>query len=84
MVIFSQFLEIWHLGNNCQVPIISFIFKRFFFYEETEESKVVRNIGNVTASTEVTFEYGVRCQEKKNPPKNPTISEAEENQQGQP
>ncbi|XP_022293240.2 circularly permutated Ras protein 1-like isoform X1 [Crassostrea virginica] len=55
--------------------------KLFFFYEETEESKVVRNIGNVTASTEVTFEYGVRCQEKKNPPKNPTISEAEENQQ---
>ncbi|WAR09396.1 CPAS1-like protein [Mya arenaria] len=32
----------------------------FFFYDETEESKVVRNIGNVTASTEITFEYGMR------------------------
>lgn len=33
---------------------------RFFFYEETEDSKVVKNIGNVTTDSEITFEYGVR------------------------
>lgn len=39
----------------------------FFFYEETEESKVVRNIGNVTADTEITFEFGVRTKPKAKP-----------------
>lgn len=43
----------------------------FFFYEETEESKVVRNIGNVTADTEITFEYGVRTKQKPRPERRP-------------
>ncbi|XP_061176776.1 circularly permutated Ras protein 1-like [Saccostrea echinata] len=47
----------------------------FFYYEETEESKVVRNVGNVTASTEVTFEYGVRCQTNTHQGKPPAIPE---------
>ncbi|XP_062566658.1 circularly permutated Ras protein 1-like [Saccostrea cucullata] len=47
----------------------------FFYYEETEASKVVRNVGNVTASTEVTFEYGVRCQSDTNQGKAPVIPE---------
>ncbi|XP_053396238.1 uncharacterized protein LOC123552632 [Mercenaria mercenaria] len=36
----------------------------FFFYEESEESKVVKTIGNVTADTEISFEYGVRTKTK--------------------
>lgn len=36
----------------------------FFFYEDSEESKVVKNIGNVTADTEISFEYGVRTKPK--------------------
>lgn len=36
----------------------------FFFYEDSEESKVVKKIGNVTADTEVSFEYGVRTKPK--------------------
>lgn len=51
---------------------------RFFYYEETEDSKVVRNIGNVTASTEVTFEYGVRCQTDRKKAMNATIKEENE------
>lgn len=51
---------------------------RFFYYEETEDSKVVRNIGNVTASTEVTFEYGVRCQTNRKKAMNATIKEENE------
>lgn len=43
----------------------------YFFYEETEESKVVRNIGNVTADTEITFEFGVRTKPKAKPEKRP-------------
>ncbi|KAK3097067.1 hypothetical protein FSP39_006081 [Pinctada imbricata] len=43
----------------------------FFFYEDTEESKVVRNVGNVSASTEITFEYGVRCHRQKKEKKEP-------------
>ena len=39
-------------------------YSRYFFYEETEESKVTRNIGNVTADTEITFEFGVRTKPK--------------------
>ena len=39
-------------------------FFRFFFYEETEESKVEKKIGNVTSDTEITFEYGVRTNKK--------------------
>lgn len=50
----------------------------FFYYEETEDSKVVRNIGNVTASTEVTFEYGVRCQADRKKATNATIKEENE------
>lgn len=33
---------------------------RFFFYEDSEDSKVVKNIGNVTVDSEISFEYGVR------------------------
>lgn len=51
---------------------------RFFYYEDTEDSKVVRNIGNVTASTEVTFEYGVRCQTNRKKAMNATIKEENE------
>ncbi|XP_048768214.1 circularly permutated Ras protein 1-like [Ostrea edulis] len=50
----------------------------FFYYEATEDSKVVRNIGNVTASTEVTFEYGVRCQTDQGQRKTPTVNEKTE------
>lgn len=50
----------------------------FFYYEDTEDSKVVRNIGNVTASTEVTFEYGVRCQTNRKKAMNATIKEENE------
>ena len=41
-----------------------YFYSRYFFYEETEESKVTRNIGNVTADTEITFEFGVRTKPK--------------------
>lgn len=33
--------------------------------DDKEESKVVRQIGNVTADTEITFEYGIRTGQTK-------------------
>ncbi|KAJ8311068.1 hypothetical protein KUTeg_011383 [Tegillarca granosa] len=57
------------LANNIIATnvVATFIIHKqlFFHFEETEESKVVRNIGNVTADTEITFEYGVRTKHRK-------------------
>ncbi|KAL3882463.1 hypothetical protein ACJMK2_028800 [Sinanodonta woodiana] len=42
--------------------VATFILHRqlFFHNEETVESKIVKNIGNVTQDTEITFEYGMK------------------------
>ncbi|KAH3747910.1 hypothetical protein DPMN_182345 [Dreissena polymorpha] len=42
----------------------------FFFYEDTEESRIEKKIGNVTVESEVSFEYGIRA-----PPKEPEKTE---------
>ena len=38
---------------------------RYLRNEETKDSKVTKYIGNVTKSTEITFEYGVKKKTKK-------------------
>jgi hypothetical protein len=38
---------------------------RYIRGEQEKTSRVVREVGNVTADTEITFEYGVRRDEKK-------------------
>ncbi|XP_069130895.1 circularly permutated Ras protein 1-like [Argopecten irradians] len=61
---FSTILEGRIIATNVVATLI--LHKQLFFhFEETEESKVVKNIGNVTSDTEITFEYGVRTKEKK-------------------
>lgn len=39
--------------------------------DDKEESKVVRQIGNVTADTEITFEYGIRTGQTKDKDSSP-------------
>ncbi|XP_033741232.1 circularly permutated Ras protein 1-like [Pecten maximus] len=61
---FSTILEGRIIATNVVATLI--LHKQLFFhYEDTEESKVVKNVGNVTSDTEITFEYGVRTKEKK-------------------
>ncbi|CAG2197276.1 unnamed protein product [Mytilus edulis] len=43
----------------------------FVQQEDKEESKVVRQIGNVTADTEITFEYGIRTGQTKDKDSSP-------------
>lgn len=52
-----------HIFVSSVTHVCVFTCSRYFFYEETEDSKVVKNIGNVTADSEVTFEYGVRTKQ---------------------
>ncbi|KAL4233133.1 hypothetical protein ACF0H5_007818 [Mactra antiquata] len=47
----------------------------FFFYEDSEESKVVKNVGNVTADSEISFEYGVRTKPAEEKKGNPNVPE---------
>ncbi|XP_021354035.1 circularly permutated Ras protein 1-like [Mizuhopecten yessoensis] len=61
---FSTILEGRIIATNVVATLI--LHKQLFFhYEDTKESKVVKNVGNVTSDTEVTFEYGVRTKQKK-------------------
>lgn len=46
------------------ITIDCFLFGRFIDDERKKESKVVKQIGNVTADTEFTFEYGIRIKEQ--------------------
>ena len=43
--------------------------------EDKQESKIVRQIGNVTASTEITFEYGIRTGTKQDGGEDPVPME---------
>ena len=59
-----------------------FLFKpKFLFFhsfvqnEDKQESKIVRQIGNVTASTEITFEYGIRTGTKQDGGEDPVPME---------
>lgn len=62
---FSTILANQIIATNVEATVI--LHKRlFFFYEDTEESKVVKNIGNATEDTEISFEYGVRVEQKEN------------------
>ncbi|XP_060063644.1 circularly permutated Ras protein 1-like [Ylistrum balloti] len=61
---FSTILEGRIIATNV---VATFILHKqlFFHYEDTEESKVVKSVGNVTSDTEITFEYGVRTKSNK-------------------
>ena len=64
--------------NYRSVKVFHCLACRYFRHEETSESKVVREVGNVTAETEVTFEFGVRKQQKKKKEENKEGTTAKE------
>ena len=49
----------------CTFEICVMLIHRYFRTEETGDSMLIIPVGNVTADTELTYEYGVRT--KKNP-----------------
>ncbi|CAC5385248.1 unnamed protein product [Mytilus coruscus] len=53
--------------------VATFLLHKQLFVQEDDkaESKVVRKIGNVTADTEITFEYGIRTGQKKDEDSSP-------------
>ncbi|XP_076077752.1 circularly permutated Ras protein 1-like [Mytilus galloprovincialis] len=56
----------------------------FVQQDDKEESKVVRQIGNVTADTEITFEYGIRTGQTKDSSPMETDSKKEESKDNVP
>lgn len=59
--------------TKLKFSIIQFILIKFCRYfrheEESKYSVIVQQVGNVTADTELTFEYGVRTKPSKIKPK---------------
>ncbi|KAK3593841.1 hypothetical protein CHS0354_011443 [Potamilus streckersoni] len=56
---FSTILANQVIATNVVATFI--LHKQLFFHnEETVESKIIKNIGNVTQDTEITFEYGMK------------------------
>lgn len=47
-------------NQDTLLPIIILYVCRYFRTEESKESVLVIPVGNVTAQTELTYEYGVR------------------------